>query len=96
MEEKHITTRTSKTTTVESGFDTGSDSESEIIEKTYKSPINNHDYRRSKCDFVEVMYFFSLFLIFFQICRLRVHRSLLRLRMWKRLGNILHPGWGKT
>lgn len=45
-EEKRTTTRTTKVTTVESGFDTGSDSESEIIERSLKTPVNNHDIKR--------------------------------------------------
>lgn len=46
-EEKRSMTRTSKVTTIESGFDTGSDSESEILDQSYKSPVNNHNYKKS-------------------------------------------------
>ncbi|KAI4454756.1 inner nuclear membrane protein man1 lem domain containing protein [Holotrichia oblita] len=47
ISEEKRTTRTTKVTTVESGFDTGSDSESEIIERSFKSPVNNHDIKKA-------------------------------------------------
>ncbi|KRT79416.1 hypothetical protein AMK59_6963 [Oryctes borbonicus] len=44
IEEKQTMTRTTKTT-IENEFDTGSDSESEILEQTHRSMVNNHDYK---------------------------------------------------